>query len=84
MSTLTPHHVVPIDHPGVHQASTFCRCDPVATFRDLGTGAPVYRHRSPMTTRSVDCVDKRAHAGSHLFLAARGWECPRCHPERLP
>ena len=45
--TLTPKHVIPFDNPGEHQASERCRCGPLVSYRDLATGAPVYRHRTP-------------------------------------
>ncbi len=46
---LPPIHVVPIDEPPDARPHTAdrCWCGPIVSYRAMGTGRPVVRHRRP-------------------------------------
>ena len=77
--TASPIHVAPWLPTGRdHSATPTCWCSPVATYRDLATGAPVYRHRTP-TLAPPRCRDQTGHRPDHRLYRGQP-HCPRCEP----
>jgi hypothetical protein len=82
MTSVAPIHVLPLGAAGDHRPTESCGCGPIASLRDLATGARVYRHRGPQPQPPARCRDPLGHAGDHRWYPAgaerRVFRCGRC------